>query len=195
MTRLRAPNGINARFVAYQLHFLWMMGYFQHRCTHHVNQASVSSSTLADTVPLIVAPTMEQGRIVAEIEKQFTRLDAAVAALKRVQANLKRYRASVLKAAWSPPKPNSPAAKAAPTNPPPSFSNASSLSAATAGRVLKIRHRNPITRSQFRPKYLSFVSCRKDGPGQRQNKSGIYNSGDKGPLGITQADTCALTCE
>ena len=35
----------------------------------------------------------------AEIEKQFTRLDASVAALKRVQANLKRYRASVLKAA------------------------------------------------------------------------------------------------
>ena len=35
----------------------------------------------------------------AEIEKQFTRLDASVAALKRVQVNLKRYRASVLKAA------------------------------------------------------------------------------------------------
>lgn len=46
-----------------------------------------------------VAPLDEQRRIVAEIEKQFTRLDAAVAALKRVQANLKRYRASVLKAA------------------------------------------------------------------------------------------------
>ncbi len=35
----------------------------------------------------------------AEIEKQFTRLDASVTALKQVQANLKRYRASVLKAA------------------------------------------------------------------------------------------------
>ncbi len=34
-----------------------------------------------------------------EIEKQFTRLDAGVAALRRVQANLKRYRAAVLKAA------------------------------------------------------------------------------------------------
>jgi type I restriction enzyme S subunit len=44
-------------------------------------------------------PRPEQTRIVAEIEKQFTRLDAATAALKRVQANLKRYRASVLKAA------------------------------------------------------------------------------------------------
>ena len=44
-------------------------------------------------------PLAEQRRIVAEIEKQFTRLDASVAALKRVQVNLKRYRASVLKAA------------------------------------------------------------------------------------------------
>jgi type I restriction enzyme S subunit len=41
----------------------------------------------------------QQQRIVAEIEKQFTRLDAGVAALKRAQANLKRYRAAVLKAA------------------------------------------------------------------------------------------------
>jgi type I restriction enzyme, S subunit len=46
-----------------------------------------------------VPPRAEQRRIVAEIEKQFTRLDVAVAALKRLQANLKRYRASVLKAA------------------------------------------------------------------------------------------------
>lgn len=41
----------------------------------------------------------EQRRIVAEIEKQFTRLEAGVAALRRVQANLKRYRAAILKAA------------------------------------------------------------------------------------------------
>ncbi|MDD3179244.1 MAG: restriction endonuclease subunit S [Opitutaceae bacterium] len=46
-----------------------------------------------------VPPVSEQRRIVAEIEKQFTRLDAGVAALRRVQANLKRYRAAVLKAA------------------------------------------------------------------------------------------------
>jgi type I restriction enzyme S subunit len=41
----------------------------------------------------------EQRRIVAELEKQFSRLDEAVANLKRVKANLKRYRAGVLKAA------------------------------------------------------------------------------------------------
>ncbi len=41
----------------------------------------------------------EQRRIVAEIEKQFSRLDEAVAGLKRVKANLKRYKAAVVKAA------------------------------------------------------------------------------------------------
>jgi type I restriction enzyme S subunit len=46
-----------------------------------------------------VAPETQQKRIVAEIEKQFSRLDEAVDNLKRVKANLKRYKASVLKAA------------------------------------------------------------------------------------------------
>ncbi len=50
-------------------------------------------------LPIPVAPFPEQRRIVAVIEKQFTRLEAGVAALRRVQVNLKRYRAAVLKAA------------------------------------------------------------------------------------------------
>ena len=57
------------------------------------------SGAKAAQIPIPIAPLREQQEIVAEIEKQFTRLDAATAALKRVQANLKRYRASVLKAA------------------------------------------------------------------------------------------------
>lgn len=50
-------------------------------------------------VPFPLAPFNEQKRIVAEIEKQFSRLDEAVENLQRVKANLKRYKASVLKAA------------------------------------------------------------------------------------------------
>lgn len=50
-------------------------------------------------LPFPLPPLPEQRRIVVEIEKQFTRLDASVDGLKRAQANLKRYRASVLKAA------------------------------------------------------------------------------------------------
>lgn len=50
-------------------------------------------------LPIPLAPLREQREIVAEIEKQFSRLDEAVANLQRVKANLKRYKASVLKAA------------------------------------------------------------------------------------------------
>ena len=53
------------------------------------------TDVLAQEIPL--PPLAEQRRIVADIETQFTRLDASVAALRRAQANLKRYRASVLK--------------------------------------------------------------------------------------------------
>jgi type I restriction enzyme S subunit len=49
--------------------------------------------------PLPLFSLQEQCRIVEAIESYFTRLDDAVATLERVQRNLKRYRASVLKAA------------------------------------------------------------------------------------------------
>jgi type I restriction enzyme S subunit len=55
--------------------------------------------TFFEQLQVPVRPLDEQQRIVAEIEKQFTRLEAGVASLKRVQVALKRYRASVLKAA------------------------------------------------------------------------------------------------
>ena len=58
---------------------------------------NVSRFELKQSFPL--APLLEQHRIVAEIETQFTRLDAGVTALKRAQAKLRRYKAAVLKAA------------------------------------------------------------------------------------------------
>ena len=60
--------------------------------------SGVTKKQLRDLL-ILLPPLPEQHRIVAEIEKQFTRLDASVAVLKRAQANLKRYRVSVLKAA------------------------------------------------------------------------------------------------
>jgi type I restriction enzyme S subunit len=59
----------------------------------HITKARFEESEL--TCP----PLAEQHRIVAEIEKQFTRLDAGLASLGRIQVALKRYRASALKAA------------------------------------------------------------------------------------------------
>ena len=61
-------------------------------------QPNISQEILRD-LPFPILQLDEQKAIVAEIEKQFTRLDAGVAALRRVLANLKRYRAAVLKAA------------------------------------------------------------------------------------------------
>ncbi|MDR4493125.1 MAG: restriction endonuclease subunit S [Nitrospirales bacterium] len=61
-------------------------------------QPNISQGILRNLL-IPVAPPEEQKRIVAEIEKQFSRLDEAVANLKRIKANLKRYKAAVLKAA------------------------------------------------------------------------------------------------
>ena len=58
----------------------------------------VKPSTLAG-YPFSLAPLHEQQRISAKIDELFSDLDAGVASLERARANLKRYRASVLKAA------------------------------------------------------------------------------------------------
>ena len=66
--------------------------------TQGVAQRKVSLSRFRN-VQYRVAPPAEQHRIVEAIESYFTRLDDAAATLERAQRNLKRYRASVLKAA------------------------------------------------------------------------------------------------
>lgn len=61
-------------------------------------QKGVYLNTLSD-LELLVAPLAEQQRIVDEIEKQFSRLDAAVEMLRRVERNLEHLRAATLIAA------------------------------------------------------------------------------------------------
>ena len=63
--------------------------------TSSITVKHLSSRTIQD-IPLPLPPMEEQREIVAELEKQFSRLDEAVANLQRVKANLKRYKASVL---------------------------------------------------------------------------------------------------
>lgn len=57
------------------------------------------SGANAKKLAIPIAPIDEQRRIVANIEKQFSRLNEAVANLKHAQANLKHYKVAVLKAA------------------------------------------------------------------------------------------------
>ena len=99
MTRIRPESGINSVFIAKQLHLLWMSGYMRHRCTHHVNQASISSKTLANTIPILLPPTAEQTRIVNKLEKLLSELDTGIAELKAGHVKLQQYRQSLLKAA------------------------------------------------------------------------------------------------
>lgn len=77
------------------LHFLWKTGCYLHSLEKHVNQASISSKTLANSVPFISPPLDQQKHNVTEIEKQLSRLDEAVANIKHVEANPKRYKAAV----------------------------------------------------------------------------------------------------
>ena len=95
---LRPHKGVSGGF----LMFFLFQDAFRREAQGHMagtaGQLRVPTGFLEEA-PLPFPPLPEQRRIVAEIEKQFTRPDASVAALKRVQANLKRYRASVLKAA------------------------------------------------------------------------------------------------
>jgi type I restriction enzyme S subunit len=93
----RPSETIAARYLSYYLQTQEYRNYIS-ACSAGVNINNLKASDL-ESFELKLAPRDEQDRIVAEIEKQFTRLDAATAALKRVQVNLKRYRASVLKAA------------------------------------------------------------------------------------------------
>jgi type I restriction enzyme S subunit len=99
MTRIKLENWIDSTFISRQLHFLWMSGYMKHRCTNHVNQASISSKTLTHTIPILLAPSTEQTRIVEKLEELLSDLDAGVAELKAAQKKLGQYRQSLLKAA------------------------------------------------------------------------------------------------
>jgi type I restriction enzyme S subunit len=86
----------------YYLHYLF--GYYRHCgkfikiAQHAVNQSSLNQQKI-NSLLIPIAPLEQQRVIVSEIEKQFSRLDEAVAGLKRAKANLKRYKAAILKAA------------------------------------------------------------------------------------------------
>jgi len=71
---------------------------FQRIAKWTVNIAHLGAGRFAE-IEFPLAPLNEQRRIIAKIEELFSDLDAGVAALERIRANLKRYRAAVLKAA------------------------------------------------------------------------------------------------
>jgi type I restriction enzyme S subunit len=97
----RGLAAIRPRIAMGSLYFLYWLRYVEQewdsKATGTTFKAISGSVLRTQEIPL--PPLPEQHRIVAEIEKQLTRLDAGVAALRRAQAKLRRYKAAVLKAA------------------------------------------------------------------------------------------------
>ncbi len=82
----------------------FLLQYLRHSASRLLDQAT---GTTFDAIggeklrshEVLVAPAPEQRRIAEALDSYLTRLDSATGGLKRVEANLKRFRASVLKAA------------------------------------------------------------------------------------------------
>ena len=91
------PSGVLPKYLMYQFQAPFIQHHFE-KNARGTAQKGVYLKTLGQT-PIRVAPLSQQKRIVAEIEKQFSRLDEGINNLKRVKVNLKRYKAAVLKAA------------------------------------------------------------------------------------------------
>ena len=89
---------IKPEFLLYQI----QAGSFQERLRISETGSVVKgiSSRNFKPFPIIIPPLPEQHRIVAKIEELFTKLDAGINELHKAQSQLKRYRQSVLKAAF-----------------------------------------------------------------------------------------------
>ena len=92
-------KGLEPRFLG---HFLGREQVRKHLAT---NVSGVGGSLMrvrpvvVDAISIPIAPSDEQRRIADKLDEIFSDLDAGDASLQRAQAKLKRYRASVLKAA------------------------------------------------------------------------------------------------
>jgi type I restriction enzyme, S subunit len=100
MYRFRVPEGqIDSRYVE----AFFQTGTAQQAIDRMKTGGSDSGLNLTHErfrqLPVPIAPSNEQRLIADTIEALLTELDSAIKGLKHVQANLKRYRASVLKAA------------------------------------------------------------------------------------------------
>jgi type I restriction enzyme S subunit len=93
----RCKPGVEPKFIAY---------FFRsNRCRQLIRAKSSGINinnlryTDLEQLPIPIPPLPKQRRIVAAIERYFTRLDAGTTALQRIQHKLSRYKAAVLQAA------------------------------------------------------------------------------------------------
>ena len=95
---LRLPESGLARYLRYFADTRAVRRFVEENKVSSAGQNTVNQSTLM-RLAVPIAPLPEQHRIVEKVEELFSDLDAGVASLQRAKANLKRYRASVLKSA------------------------------------------------------------------------------------------------
>lgn len=92
---IRPAPELDARFLYYQLQ-PWVL---KLRAASAGSAQGVITKKQLAQIPVKVPALEEQRRIVAEIEKQFSRLDEAIANLKHAKTSLSAYRTAVLKSA------------------------------------------------------------------------------------------------
>ena len=95
---IRPNERVEPKFLYHQLAWGKTQSRIRETASTTTNISNVSTKKLL-TLEMFTPPLEAQREIVAELEKQFSRLDEAVTNLQRVKANLKRYKASVLKSA------------------------------------------------------------------------------------------------
>jgi len=98
---IRPKVGVDPKFLYHQLAWEKTQTRIREMSSNTTNISNVSTKKLA-TLELSLPELGEQAHIVAEIEKQFSRLDEAVANLKRVKANLKRYEKATIESLTNP---------------------------------------------------------------------------------------------
>jgi len=94
---IRPCADVDSQFVSWFLASPLQQDHIMASQTGATRQGLTKEKLLRFELP--IPPFREQQRISNRIDELFSELDAGVTALKRVQSNLKRYRASVLKAA------------------------------------------------------------------------------------------------
>ena len=95
---MRFTDAVSSKYAHYLFNHYRAAGEFIKIAQRAVNQSSINQRKL-NQLAFPLPPLPEQRRIVAKLEELFSKLDAGVAAVRRTQALLKRYRQSVLHAA------------------------------------------------------------------------------------------------
>jgi type I restriction enzyme, S subunit len=96
MTRIRVLSGASPEFVARQLHYLCMSGYFAFHCKKYINQSSIPASQLAETVPFRLPPQNEQSRILKKLEELLERGETLTTHLIRLKSLIQKSREAIL---------------------------------------------------------------------------------------------------